>query len=249
MENFSNIQSVEGIIFERHGYALPEVNWKLFTIITLVELLILSAVEYGITDFIIKVKRREIESESLKDIALYGLRNVGWAFLLMIIEFLYMGAIILVGSLPFIIILILASFLTPLVPLAMILLILWILMIAPFSLAVSTLILPRFVDTRSLREAISVIKYGRRYKASMFGFGLLLILAGFVFLITIGIIEMSIYLFSTSLLGRVLASLLTVPFMALLSLFTTIAGAVFYENIRVDYERRREILNWLISSG
>lgn len=73
MENFSNIQSVEGIIFERHGYALPEVNWKLFTIITLVELLILSAVEYGITDFIIKVKRREIESESLKDIALYGL--------------------------------------------------------------------------------------------------------------------------------------------------------------------------------
>jgi len=83
----------------------------------------------------------------------------------------------------------------------------------------------------------------------MFGFGLLLILAGFVFLITIGIIEMSIYLFSTSLLGRVLASLLTVPFMALLSLFTTIAGAVFYENIRVDYERRREILNWLISSG
>ncbi|AAL80979.1 hypothetical protein PFDSM3638_04265 [Pyrococcus furiosus DSM 3638] len=251
VEEYPETQRFSDIIIERYGAISPEINWKLYIPVVILVVTILSGIEFGIIDFAIKAKRGKVDKFSLKEIAIYGLRNAGWGLLLTIISSLYLLALVIGGSIPFIILLLvfdIVDFLEPLVPIVELLFVIWVLILTLFSLSVSGLVFPRFVDTRSLREALRVIKYGRRYKASMIGFGALLGLSSFALLMAVGIVEMSVYMFSMNTVARLLASLLTVPLIALLSLFVIIAETIFYENVRADYEERRALFYTLYSN-
>nr|CCE70480.1 TPA: hypothetical protein PAB0711 [Pyrococcus abyssi GE5] len=219
------------MIIEKHGaisdMKLP--NLKLLLLVGLLQLLLLSAVQYSIIHY---VKTGSTMGEAF----LKGLENVIQMFLLNVISTLIVLVAFLIAIFPPMIIVGIGGILesTGAVIFGILLVILSGLIIGSFAIGMTSVIVPAYFESNSLSKALGSMGLTFKRKLSTLGFGLLLLFSVFVFLLAIGIVTAIPLLLSRSLAAVIVARILEAPFLALLHAFTTIASLMFYENLKEE---------------
>ncbi|AFK22636.1 hypothetical protein [Pyrococcus sp. ST04] len=225
----------KGLMVEEYGAVgsafLPESFLKKLLFVSLLQLLISSAIQYGIVLYSAEVRRGK--NFSILDSLIVGFEHIAPAFLLNILIILIIALFAIVVAFPFLIIIGLGVLgdTHGLVSIGLLLLMFAELVFIPFLVGMTSVVFPAYVLEGSIGKAIKAMFIPLRKKLSTYGFGLLLVLSAIALLVAGSIAYTMVYLLSPNFVGILIGLLLQSPFVALLFVLTSVAGLIFYQNL------------------